>query len=195
MQRRPMMVEYEDGADLCRSRKRPGASSPLTRDGNRKVGQVTLEDLDWDELRRMAGGPRCYADDIDRGASAAGLTPAGQFVVYLCSPFIYAGVEALGRRAERWCYERACPAIKSAGVSTWNWLTKPRKPRRPAPDTEVVTLVDAASESSYTVLNAAAVEGNLRMRRDEAQHACGRSRQATVSRCVARRGFGSMATP
>lgn len=169
MPRRVMVVEYEDGADLSQSHKRPGGYSPLTRNGDRKLGQVILEDPDWDELRRMVGGPRSYADDINRRASAAGLTPGGQIIVDVCSPLIYAGVDALGKRAERWCYERACPAIESAMVSTWNMLTNARKPRRPAPDNEVVRLVDAASESSSTVVDAAPVEGNLRMRRDQAQ--------------------------
>lgn len=178
MPRRVMVVEYEDGADLSRSHKRPGGYSPLTRDRDRKLGQVILEDPDWDELRRMVGGPR-PAGDIDRRASTAGLTPGGQLVVDVCSPLIYAGVDALGRRAERWCYERACPAIKSALVSTWNRLTELRKARRPGPDTEVVTLVDAASASSSTVVDAAPVEGNLRMSRDEAQQ---RLRAARLAR-------------
>jgi hypothetical protein len=173
-----MVVEYEDGADLSRSHKRPGGYSPLTRDGDRKLGQVILEDPDWDELRRMVGGRR-PAEDIDRRASTAGLTPGGQLVVDVCSPLIYAGVDALGRRAERWWYERACPAIKSAVVSTWHTLTEPRKPRPPGTDTEVVTLVDALSESSSIVVDAAPLEGNLRMSRDEAQQ---RLRAARVAR-------------
>jgi hypothetical protein len=173
-----MVVEYEDGADLSRSRRRPGGFSPLTRDGDRKLGQVILEEPDWDELRRIEGGPRS-ADDINPRASAAGLTPGGQLVVDVCTPLIYAAVDALGRRAERWCYERACPTIKSAVVSTWIRLTKPRKIRWPGPDTEVVTLVNAAPESASTVVDAP-VEGNIRMCRDAAQQRLRAARLAGV---------------
>lgn len=168
MPRRVMVVEYEDGADLSRSRKRPGGYSPLTRDGDRKLGQVILEDPDWDELRRTVGEPPT-ADDLSRRASAADLTPWGQVIVAVFSPLIEAGVDAVGRRAERWWDERACPAIESAVVSTWHRLTKAGKVRRPSPDTEVVTLVDAASENSSTLVDVAPAEDNLHMSWDEVQ--------------------------
>ncbi len=49
MPKKKMMVEWEDGADLSQSRKNPGDYSPLTRDGDNNLGQVTLSDVDEDE--------------------------------------------------------------------------------------------------------------------------------------------------
>lgn len=49
MPRKKMWVEWEDGADLSQSQKKPGDYSPLTRDGDNHLGHVTLSDADEDE--------------------------------------------------------------------------------------------------------------------------------------------------
>lgn len=41
-----MLVSWDDGADLSKSRQKPGSYSPLTRDQNHGLGQVTLSDVD-----------------------------------------------------------------------------------------------------------------------------------------------------
>lgn len=152
-----MVVDYEDGADLSQSRRRPGGYSPLTRDSDRKLGQVILEEPDWGELQRMVGAPRS-GESFNSRASAVQLTRTGQVIADMCTPLIEAGVDALGRRVERWFDERACPAIKSAAQSSWIRLTKPRSSRRPGPGTRAVALVDSASESSSIVRRHADVE-------------------------------------
>lgn len=49
MPEKKMRVEWEDGANLSQSRKKPGAYSPLTRDGDNNLGHVILSDVDDDE--------------------------------------------------------------------------------------------------------------------------------------------------
>ncbi len=46
MPKKKMWVEWDDGAELSQSHKGPGNYSPLTRDGDRNLGQVTLSDYD-----------------------------------------------------------------------------------------------------------------------------------------------------
>jgi hypothetical protein len=48
--KKKMWVEWEDGSDLSKSHKKPGAKSPLTRDNEtNELGQVTLEDIEDDD--------------------------------------------------------------------------------------------------------------------------------------------------
>ena len=50
MPKKKMWVEWEDGSDLSKSHKKPGAKSPLTRDTDtNELGQVTLEDIEDDD--------------------------------------------------------------------------------------------------------------------------------------------------
>ena len=52
MPRKKMWVEYDDGSRLSKSQKKPGEYSPLTReDGTKKLGHVTLSDIDEDDER------------------------------------------------------------------------------------------------------------------------------------------------
>ena len=54
MHREKMWVEYEDGARLSRSAKKPGSFSPLTRDGGtNNLGHVTLDPIDGDEMPHL----------------------------------------------------------------------------------------------------------------------------------------------
>lgn len=59
MPRKRMWVEWEDGAELSRSHKKPGSSSPLTRDADGQLGQVTLDELEDDDeaAGHRAAGP------------------------------------------------------------------------------------------------------------------------------------------
>ncbi|MDB5478888.1 MAG: hypothetical protein JWM96_1383 [Alphaproteobacteria bacterium] len=55
--KKKMWVEWEEGADLSRSHKKPGDYSPLTRDADRRLGQVTLSDADEDPSPGPAPAP------------------------------------------------------------------------------------------------------------------------------------------
>ncbi len=52
-----MWVEWDDDARLSRSRKKPGAYSPLTRDNEDRLGHVTLSDADENESESPSSWP------------------------------------------------------------------------------------------------------------------------------------------
>lgn len=49
MRKEKMWVEFEDDAELSKSRKKPGAKSPLTRTRQGELGQVILSEIKEDE--------------------------------------------------------------------------------------------------------------------------------------------------
>lgn len=50
MQRRLMIVEYDDDEELSKSRKSPGKQSPLTRDRDGNLSHVVLDEVSDDDL-------------------------------------------------------------------------------------------------------------------------------------------------
>lgn len=68
MPKKKMWVEWEEGADLSRSHKKPGDYSPLTRDADNRLGQVTLSDADEDP---PSGPPPAAALPTDDDQQAA----------------------------------------------------------------------------------------------------------------------------
>jgi hypothetical protein len=76
MQKKKMWVEWEDGSDLSKSRKKPGQYSPLTReDSTNRLGHVTLSDVDEDEGE---GGSVTYTqpvyDSYENASQSSALT-------------------------------------------------------------------------------------------------------------------------
>ncbi|WP_425690286.1 hypothetical protein [Micromonospora sp. DT201] len=98
-----MWVEYEDGARLSRSAKKPGSFSPLTRDGGtNNLGHVILDPIDGDEMPHL--GPR----------------ERSELEVFLRELAVDVTLIALQRarpHVERWVAETAVPAATSAVAS------------------------------------------------------------------------------
>ncbi|SCG65201.1 hypothetical protein [Micromonospora inositola] len=98
-----MWVEYEDGARLSRSAKKPGSFSPLTRDGGtNNLGHVTLDPIDGDEMPHL--GPRERSELED-------------FLRELAVEVTLIALERARPHVERWVAETAVPAATSAVAS------------------------------------------------------------------------------
>lgn len=103
MPREKMWVEYEDGARLSRSAKKPGSFSPLTRDGGtNNLGHVTLDPIDGDEMPHL--GPRERSELED-------------FLRELAVEVTLIALERARPHVERWVAETAVPAATSAVAS------------------------------------------------------------------------------
>ncbi|MFG1833881.1 hypothetical protein [Micromonospora chersina] len=98
-----MWVEYEDGARLSRSAKKPGSFSPLTRDGGtNNLGHVTLDPIGGDEGLHL--GPRERSELED-------------FLRELAVEVTLIALERARPHVERWVAETAVPAATSAVAS------------------------------------------------------------------------------
>lgn len=142
MQKKKMMVEWDDGAELSRSRKRPGHYSPLTRDGGNNLGHVTLTDVD------------------DEGSGA---TPGAQV-----AGIVAVALAATAKpHVERWWNDQALPAIKATTASVRRRFVQKRTAGQENSDVTAVTFVDVApADASAQVAVAAAGQGR-RMSRQE----------------------------
>lgn len=147
-----MLVEWEDGAELSRSRRKPGGYSPLTRDGDKRLGQVVLSDVDWDEEDRVApnrqrvsapAAPVLTPRSHEEGWAAAIVDLIGE----LSAPFIDAGVDAVATHAERCWNDRTRPTVTSTTRSIWNKFAATRRARRRAQG----AVLDAATPVSTMV--------------------------------------------
>lgn len=113
MPRRKMWVEWEDGANLSQSQKKPGDYSPLTRDSDHNLGHVTLSDIDGDEQDDAEDQEAVYVylnsyeedseeqEDYDEEVIAALLT-IGAVIAQAAAPHV-----------KKWWREQALPFLKS----------------------------------------------------------------------------------
>ena len=124
-----MQVEWEDGAELSRSQKRPGHFSPLTRDrDNNLVGQVTLSDVDdVDDGEEDEEGSEWTSDSFEEEPSWGELLTQAEEVID--------DLNVILNDLYRWWHDREHPAIESFKESIRNRVARKRKAGRPASDT------------------------------------------------------------
>jgi hypothetical protein len=106
MPEKKMWVHWEDGAELSQSRKKPGARSPLTRDGDNNLGHVTLRDVDEDEEDWHA-----VQDSEER---ASGLTEEELLGALFLVGVVIAAAEKAAPHIRRWWNERAVPFLQKS---------------------------------------------------------------------------------
>lgn len=168
MPKKKMMVEWEDGAELSHSQKRPGAYSPLTRDGENNLGQVTLSDVDEDEEDSLGDFDTSDGDEDASDQRAREDSVVAEIVSLVVNHLIDVAVEEAKPHVKRWWNDQVRPAIKSTKDSTRDKFTRIRKAGPPTRDTEAVTIVDASTEDPpFDLVPAPEVE-RLRMSSDEA---------------------------
>jgi hypothetical protein len=107
MRKEKMWVEYEEGAHLSRSVKKPGSFSPLTRDGvTNNLGHVTLDPIDGDETFQSAPRERSELQSILHDVA-----------VQVAVTVTLRALETARPHVEKWVTETAVPAISSAVAS------------------------------------------------------------------------------
>jgi hypothetical protein len=136
MPKKKMWVEWEDGADLSKSRKKPGQHSPLTReDGTNRLGHVTLSDIDEDDGE---GGSVTYTppvyDSYEKASQSSALTAEErEELARLLADLIKVGAIVAVRAAphvKRLWNDKAAPALRSARDKTASGLAEVRQRAR-----------------------------------------------------------------
>lgn len=138
-----MWVEWDDDADLSKSQQRPGAYSPLTRDADRRLGHVTLSDVDeFDDHLEDGWAPDFDADATDE----EWLTPEeiAALAATIASAFL-----AAKPHVTRWWKNQALPTIKSTRESVQGRFARTRKVRRTAPANGAITSVEVSPEGEH----------------------------------------------
>jgi hypothetical protein len=164
MPKKKMWVEWDDGADLSKSRKKPGQYSPLTRqDGTSRLGNVTLSDVDEDDGE---GGSVTYAQPVygshENASQSSALTAEErEELLRLLASLITAGAIVAVRAAphvRRLWNDKAAPALRSARDKTADGLAGVRQRARQgvrlrvrrgdSDSAELVTFVESVSADS-----------------------------------------------
>lgn len=129
MRREKMWVEWDDDAELSRSRKSPGKSSPLTRDSKGNLSHVVLEPVDEDDdyaddgtPYRPASGSGGGSDFLDEVADEV-----GKMLGELLAAMAINAYERAKPRVKRLWSERGRPAMASASASVRRKLSRDRK--------------------------------------------------------------------
>lgn len=155
-----MWMEWEDGADLSKSRKMPAQYSPLTReDGTSRLGHVTLSDVAEDE------GEGCsvtytqpvYGSDKNASPSSALTAEEREELARLLADLITVGAIVAVRAAphvKRLWNDKAAPALRSARDKTASGLAEVRQRARQgvrrgdSDSAELATFVESVSADS-----------------------------------------------
>jgi hypothetical protein len=160
MPKKKMMVEWDDGADLSQSRKKPGNYSPLTRDGDNNLGHVVLSDVDDDEDEDDWESDPEPTDDTDESEPQA-----EDLLVALA---VLGVIVAAGKAApylKRWWTDRAVPFLKKSRKR----LSKDRRAGDQVSVEEYFMLPHAASKKSSQEVFAALDEYRASMSSAEAR--------------------------
>ncbi|MEU8755313.1 hypothetical protein AB0C88_33035 [Streptomyces chartreusis] len=152
MVRRRVEIEYEEGAQLGRSRDGDGASSPnLFVPGLQGVkGQVKIYDIDEGEADSLTDSPSVVyvTDEYTSDSRAKEPSELGELLGALALHGAIVALEKAKPHVKRWWIDQACPAINSM----WNRLAKTREADSQATAAESSTSVGSASaESSQEV--------------------------------------------
>jgi hypothetical protein len=107
-----MWVEWDDDARLSRSRKKPGAYSPLTRDNEDRLGHVTLSDADEDESESTSSWP--FAPDPHSEWDPEKFQQQVEAVATVLTLLAEGAVWA-APHVRQWWSDSAKPAIKTTG--------------------------------------------------------------------------------
>lgn len=110
MPKKKMWVEWEDGAELSRSRKQPGDYSPLTRDGEHNLGHVVLSDVDDDEYEWQVDPEWRWHIDDDGERAQEGRPE--ELLAALVILGIIAAAERSAPHIKRWWHDHAVPFMK-----------------------------------------------------------------------------------
>jgi hypothetical protein len=136
-----MWVEWEDGAELSQSRKKPGDYSPLTRDGDNNLGHATLREVDEDEAAMQTvfafvSDEREGTDELSDEQALAALAVLGVIVA----------ARIAAPRVKQWWNERSLPFLKATRMK----FLRTRAPGGELLETEssIVTGTGSAQTSS-----------------------------------------------
>jgi len=129
-----MWVEWEDGSDLSKSRKKPGRYSPLTReDDTNRLGHVTLSDVDEDEGEgsSVMYAPPVY-DSYENASQLSAITAEErEELARLLADLITVGailaVRAAAPHVKRLWNDKAAPALRSARDKTASRFAEVRR--------------------------------------------------------------------
>lgn len=139
MTREKMWVEYDDGAHLSQSHKKPGDFSALARDDDtNELSQATLSHIDEDE----ADSSKERDTRVEALALAASL--AVGVVLTKAAPSI-----------KRWLDNTALPVARSAIMSTRNRFAGDAGEGSGSDAAELAVVVDAAQDGPSTDVDAA----------------------------------------
>jgi len=166
MPKKKMWVEWDDGSDLSKSRKKPGQYSPLTRqDGTSRLGHVTLSDVDEDDGE---SGSVTYAQPVynsyENASQSSALTAEErEELARLLANLITVGAILAVRAAphvKRLWNDKAAPVLRSARDKTASGLAEVRQRARQgvrlrvrrgdsdSEGTELATFVESVSADS-----------------------------------------------
>ncbi len=107
-----MWVEWDDDARLSRSRKQPGAYSPLTRGSDDRLGHVTLSDADEDGYGPSSSWPP--GPDPDSEWDQEKFEQQVEAVATVLT-LLAEGAAWAAPHVRQWWSDSAKPAIKSTG--------------------------------------------------------------------------------
>jgi hypothetical protein len=150
MQKKKMWVEWEDGADLSKSRKKPGQYSPLTRkDGTNRLGHVTLSDVDKDEGEGSSAtyAQPVYGSDENASQSSALTAEEREELARLITVGAIVAVRAAPHVKRLW-NDKAAPALRSARDKTASGLAEVRQRVRRGDSDELATFVESVCADS-----------------------------------------------
>lgn len=116
-----MWVEWEDGADLSQSRKKPGDYSPLTRDGENTLGHVTMRDVDEGEGDRMADPETVFVYVTDERPAAE--EDSEQVLVALAVLGVIVAAQKAAPHLKRWWNDTSIPFLKSTRIRPYRTRT------------------------------------------------------------------------
>lgn len=156
-----MWVEWEDGAELSRSDKKPGSSSPLTRDADGQLGQVTLDEID--ELDEAAGD-RPAESPAERSFASQLVS---EVVAEVLSQLVQLALDEATPHVKRWWTDRGRPAVVSSKKSVRKRLSRIRRADPLDPSVEVAVAASAGTKDHSVELET--VVERRTMRSDEAR--------------------------
>ena len=113
-----MWVEWDNEARLSRSRKKPGAYSPLTRDSDDKLGHVTLSDADEDDYELSSSRPSGPDPDSEWDQEKF------QQQVEAVATVLTVLAKRAAPHVRQWWSDSAKPAIKSTGRKVKTTLSR-----------------------------------------------------------------------
>lgn len=154
MPKKKMWVEWEDGSNLSKSRKKPDQYSSLTRaEDTNQLGHVTLRDITEDEAEddSVIYTPPVYDSDENTSPSSTLTAQEREELMRLLAVLTVLAVRAAPHVKRLWD-DKAAPVLRSARDKTTSGLAEIRHRARQGfrggdgDDTDPVTFVQSASD-------------------------------------------------
>jgi hypothetical protein len=187
MQRRLMIVEYEDDEELSKSRKSAGKQSPLTHDRDGNLSHVVLDEVSDDDLAPYASTRPSPVDDWDDDDWNSDEDPFDRRLkeedVEALVALLTALVEVVGPRLRDWWRNSGRTSARAARDRTVARLARHR--RNHTTDVELVDAApirDAAEADgpTFTVDEARRILNNALAAAAYAQHQIDLIQRATI---------------